>query len=135
MSADTVMREAFEEDAMLSFRPGTSISRDVCGEYEDSTVADHWETWQTAWVEAVKSAPVASGWVSVDERLPGFDEEVLIFPPPTDYIVTGHYANHAGVTWWFYSDYEPRCGHVDYGLGTERVTHWMPLPAPPGSVK
>lgn len=69
MSVDTVMREAFEEDAMLSFRPGTSISRDACGEYEDSTVADHWETWQTAWAEAVKSAPVASAPVLTNEDI------------------------------------------------------------------
>lgn len=77
----------------------------------------------------------APAWISVDERLPGLGAEVLIFPPPSEYILTGHCRDREGVTEWWYGDYERNFGRVEYGLGTEHVTHWMPLPADPEGVK
>jgi hypothetical protein len=59
----------------------------------------------------------SSGWISVKERLPEYDVEVLTFE-------TGNYKVNAVseyTQWWW-----------DSNEGFERnPTHWMPLPKPP----
>lgn len=78
----------------------------------------------------------AEGWISVDERLPEKNTEVLICFAELSIPSTGRYTasalDHEG---WCY----PRENHLwpgerpdfeDGGLPT--VTHWMPLPAAPG---
>lgn len=41
-------REEFEVDVFESFGR-SSLAQDKDGNYSDPTIADHWETWQTAW--------------------------------------------------------------------------------------
>ena len=69
-----------------------------------------------------------SQWISVIERKPNGYQEVLVFPPPSDYILTAEYSP-AGDE-WIYHDYEMYSGDVTFKT---EPTHWMPLPEPPRS--
>lgn len=65
-----------------------------------------------------------SKWISVKERLPKFDEFVLIYAPKTEDISIAlinqpHYRG----SFWFYPD--------NYGWSENDVTHWMHLPPIP----
>lgn len=55
-------------------------------------------------------------WISVEERMPENDDDVLVF-------------SSSGIGLGYYS----RCGYwVDYvNTNDECITHWMPLPEPP----
>ena len=81
----------------------------------------------------------AEGWVSVDERLPAKNTEVLICfaesPLPSTGQYTGHAEDPAG---WCY----PKESYLWPGEseklpdgGAPTVTHWMPLPLPPTSAE
>lgn len=48
-SASQAERELFEADVIESKIGGGNLAQDKPGSYSDPTVADHWETWQTAW--------------------------------------------------------------------------------------
>ena len=81
-------------------------------------------------------ASVSAGWISVDERLPEKNTEVLICFAELSIPSTGQYTasalDHEG---WCY----PQENHLWPGErpdfedgGSPTVTHWMPLPAAPG---
>ena len=81
----------------------------------------------------------AEGWVSVEERLPAKNTEVLICfaesPLPSTGQYTGHAEDPAG---WCY----PKESYLWPGEseklpdgGAPTVTHWMPLPPPPTSAE
>ena len=81
----------------------------------------------------------AEGWVSVDERLPAKNTEVLICfaesPLPSTGQYTGHAEDPAG---WCY----PKESYLWPGEseklpdgGAPTVTHWMTLPLPPTSAE
>lgn len=81
----------------------------------------------------------AEGWVSVEERLPAKNTEVLICfaesPLPSTGQYTGHAEDPAG---WCY----PKESYLWPGEseklpdgGAPTVTHWMPLPLPPTSAE
>jgi hypothetical protein len=67
-----------------------------------------------------------AGWIAVTERLPKPWDAVMVHPRPNDY-VNEAYLNHKGV--WMYSEYVSNFGDQAYPCA---VTHWMPLPPPPG---
>ena len=81
-------------------------------------------------------ASVSAGWISVDERLPEKNTEVLICFAELSIPSTGQYTasalDHEG---WCYPQ-ENRLWpgeHPDFeDGGSPTVTHWMPLPAAPG---
>lgn len=61
-------------------------------------------------------------WISVDERLPEDDKDVLVFvPAEKKYSVWPGYLYNGA---WIWCD-----GHRI----TQQVTHWRPLPAPPST--
>lgn len=72
-----------------------------------------------------------SEWISVKDRLPEDDERVIIC---ATIIVGDPYATHSTVrrgieTTKFISGKD---GHYFCTLANWHVTHWMPLPEPPG---
>ncbi len=65
-------------------------------------------------------------WISVDERLPDDQQEILTYWPERNMIqVQRFYEDYAGLgRWWMH-------GWQNHSLKYNRITHWMPLPAPP----
>lgn len=75
---------------------------------------------------AAQPAVVESGWIGVDERLPEKWQEVMVWPHPTDYCMTGQFEG----AYWTYADYG-NWGHDDVKM--RDPTHWMPMPPPPAT--
>ena len=65
-------------------------------------------------------------WISVKDRLPEIYTEVLIYPYPSEYGLTGEYTGDR----WVYHEYETGFGDVTYDTWP---THWAPLLRPPTS--
>jgi hypothetical protein len=59
-------------------------------------------------------------WISVKDRLPDYEAEVLIYSPET-LIDLGSYS-------WRFERWRGSSGAL-----VEGITHWMPLPEPPES--
>lgn len=90
---------------------------------------DYWEVTMT--VEDVADVLIGNGvtipeWVSVEERLPEYDEEVLAWCYWYEKYQTlkCHYSSHLKGRW-----FTTVAGQEVYS-----VTHWMPLPQPPKGV-
>lgn len=83
------------------------------------------------------SRPVVPEWIPVSERLPEEGLCVLLACEYADTPVVG-YLEH-GMWWADTEHYEVSCGAYCYGgkvtgcLTDSRITHWMPLPAPPSA--
>lgn len=77
----------------------------------------------------VDRAKLAQEWISVADRLPTVDEEVLMCME-TGAMVVGAYKHFLGRSIWVYSN-----GDDFYGFVGDKVTHWMPLPEPPEMVE
>lgn len=74
-------------------------------------------------------------WISVEDRLPPDDEDVLVYHQQDSHISVGFFEKD-NVQWYIESDGNKF--YTDTGWETEipwaqkgRVTHWMPLPKPP----
>jgi hypothetical protein len=67
-----------------------------------------------------------SNWISVDERLPAGDDVVLVWDGNT--CVRGCRGGTPYGRAWYLVDM--RCF-----LNMQQITHWMPLPAPPGATQ
>jgi len=65
------------------------------------------------------------GWVSVEERLPGPDPRI------SDYFVA-LVVNDGNVQWGMYVRSAKEWVDAGYRNITSQVTHWQPLPEPPG---
>lgn len=74
--------------------------------------------------------PQEKQWISVEDRLPKHYEEVLVYPPPTDFCITASYGSFKGLLTWKFVENEAGFGYVDYMCNP---THWMPLPKPPAA--
>lgn len=63
-----------------------------------------------------------SAWISVEERLPDADKNVLVITAHGSFKVArcNIYKNGTEVIW-----------ATNDGLGERAITHWMPLPEPP----
>ena len=62
------------------------------------------------------------GWISVEERLPKVDTDVLVITANGSFKVARCNIYHNGtLVLWMTND----------GLGERAITHWMPLPEPP----
>ena len=69
----------------------------------------------------IAQAPTVGGWISVEDRLPEDGQDVVAtVKDGTKDIVT--YRTERGGMWWGCEGWWP----------TSYVTHWMPLPTPPG---
>lgn len=76
-------------------------------------------------VGSEKNAPTIGGWISVEDRLPATETDVLAFL--NDGIETRIAAcNFARGVWY---DCVMNCVVV-----VQHVTHWMPLPEPPSEI-
>ena len=66
-------------------------------------------------------------WVSVDERLPDFDVPVLVY-------VKDIFDNKSIINITKYTiTYDLTNNWLGYENSSFKITHWMPLPAPPNS--
>ena len=66
-------------------------------------------------------------WISVNERLPEYNQEVLTYWPERVMVqVQTFYESYGGSLgpWWMF-------GWQNHSLSSGHITHWMPLPAPP----
>lgn len=70
-------------------------------------------------------AKLAQEWISVADRLPTVDEEVLMYAELGSMVV-GAYKHIGNMHFWVYSD-----GDDFYGFVGDEITHWMPLPNRP----
>ena len=118
-------RRAFEAWYSRAYLPtaahGRTFSKYQAGTYRLQHVQDAWQAWQ--------ARAAQSEWISVEDRLPGIGEFVLVFrswdgklSQRVDRLELHHDCEKPeGEQDWYdflYSDiYE--------------VTHWQPLPAPP----
>jgi hypothetical protein len=116
-------RAEFEKWAAQKYAKwiGVKIERHGRG-YDHPNVDDDWTAWQAA---IDRHFPGYKGWISVEERLPGdSDGLVLAYLPPN--ILGTAWINKAfgdGKTLFWPDQEEDR-----EAIG---VTHWMPLPDPP----
>ena len=77
-----------------------------------------------ACLNVVKNMPAitpSNEWVSVEERLPGSHEQVLMWSAKWSIIEAGSYYNGH---FWVHNE-------LGDGYIAENITYWMPLPAPP----
>lgn len=78
------------------------------------------------WINQIK----AFRWISVEERMPKYNEDVLVFRPSMAMkIVVTRYNGYYGE-----DDEEWHEGWEFYGFdnkGRLVITHWMPMPEPP----
>lgn len=76
-------------------------------------------------VENLPTIPMPTEWVSVNERLPERNKNVLVYASwdGTWQTTIGRHSGITGGFWWVYT------GH-GYAMLYD-VTHWMPLPEPP----
>ena len=70
-------------------------------------------------------------WISVKDRLPEFNQDVLIFANPSIATAVRHMCSpKTPDDWWWtgncYGGYE-----WEWDFETENITHWMELPDPP----
>ena len=71
-------------------------------------------------------------WISVDERLPdceqGAESEAVLFITKQGFMYTGYY----GCGGIYHDRYFREYKNSTEGYDISSVTHWMPLPEPPG---
>ena len=82
--------------------------------------------WNDA-VSLVGSAPVVNRWISVEDKLPPLDTNVLVFSHGDISVCSLIQPDKetADVVW------EDAYGYWDDDEGVAAVTHWMALPEPP----
>jgi hypothetical protein len=69
--------------------------------------------------------PQAGGWIACAERMPDPEQEVVVYAPNRLKVFEAFYVRHFAATHrWQY-------GGGRY-CAEDIVTHWQPLPAPPG---
>ena len=78
--------------------------------------------------EAINIVKQHSDWISVDERLPDKEQEVIAVLELTGFYVLAFFRN--GI-WYNADDGEQIARHKD----KQAVTYWMPTPQPPSEVQ
>ena len=99
----------------------------ACGSYEEAFAPEH-----RTFIDL--DGPAGSPWVSVEDRLPDDDLAVLACAPGDDEPVWPAYVSTGddGPRWYSAQGAEATAeGQVGWGP----VTHWMPMPAPPGGAQ
>jgi len=66
----------------------------------------------------IDEQPTIGGWISVEERLPEEDKDVLAYNGA--YMIIAAYATNPTKYWYTIT-----------GSATLAITHWMPMPEPP----
>ena len=117
------------------------VFKDLCeaptgGVNEDFTIGTLKESHTNLFIRTLAGHLVSlnyrkqSEWISVDERLPRYNDKVLVYRPTMGEKILadtykGYYNEDTG-------DWEE--GWVNFGqnsIGMNVITHWMPLPEPP----
>lgn len=71
-------------------------------------------------------------WISIQDRLPEMHTEVMVWPHPSDYIMTAEVDRNGT---WSYNEYCSNWGNENVKLAQGRITHWMPLPSAPTTTR
>ena len=119
--------------------------------YKNDVVDSFWWAWQAC--QALNDKRIAGGWISVETRLPDYEQvkqrrvRVIVYWPQTNGVFTLWYGHRFGYNSpSFYEEYEwtesdlgfieeddnPFLGET---LTYSTITHWMPLPNMPESLK
>lgn len=77
---------------------------------------------------------IASEWISINDRMPEMETQVLVYGTIheqndiylAEYFVVNHYRDNELI------DIKVEAWESLWGYEVENVTHWMPLPSPPG---
>lgn len=69
-------------------------------------------------------------WISVKEKLPPLEQEVLIFAYNRE-IHVAEFCNFSGCEDWHITSQKYVYCQDELNIKRENVTHWMPLPEPP----
>lgn len=83
------------------------------------------------WVERMPTLTQPNGWISVNEKLPeeGYEHKCLLYTPRDGVMCVGYYD---GKDNWNNRDrWMIVTAMRSTKTLTKKVTHWMPLPAPP----
>ena len=73
-------------------------------------------------IDIIRDSQTIGGWISVKDRLPEEDKEVLAYNGA--YMIIAAYATNPTKYWYTIT-----------GSVTRTITHWMPLPEPPKEEK
>ena len=84
------------------------------------------------WAQTLPTLTPPNEWISVEEKLPeSIVNKVLVYCE-NGYIGYGHYEKYQGEeTWYNLESGEPFSSWNWQNCSPYKVTHWMPLPAPP----
>ena len=96
----------------------------------EKELAGNWEgdSWDLGFKTAIDIVKQHNEWVSVNERLPDDDENVLVYSGDKEMFIA--WCGVIGRTW---RD-SFRDAPYDELVGIS-ITHWMPLPQPPSEVQ
>lgn len=113
-------RKAFEE-WMAELYPTNPQTERVGDEYSRLGTQYKWEGWQA------KAAQ--SGWISVEDRLPPLDEEVIVSACGIVFNTWRHLATYKDSDGVEYKKQEWYLGY-EYDEDDCPITHWQPIPPP-----
>lgn len=108
------MARAIDADAVLDRYYAEFEKQDICDGSQD-------RDWLMRCIEEAPTITPPNEWVSVEEKLPEDNTQVLMWSARWKIAEAGSYYNQH---FWVYSE-------IGDGYIADNITHWMPLPAPP----
>lgn len=108
------MARAIDADAVLDRYYAEFEKQDICDGSQD-------RDWLMRCIEEAPTITPPNEWVSVEEKLPEDNTQVLMWSARWKIAEAGSYYNQH---FWVYSE-------IGDGYIADNITHWMPLPSPP----
>ena len=108
------MARAIDADAVLDRYYAEFEKQDICDGSQD-------RDWLMRCIEEAPTITPPNEWVSVEEKLPEDNTQVLMWSARWKIAEAGSYYNQH---FWVYRE-------IGDGYIADNITHWMPLPSPP----
>ena len=118
------MARAIDKDEAMYQLERLALEAQMVDECEENTIR--------RCIAAVKLVPTftpPNEWVSVEERLPEEKEMCLLYTPRDGIMCVGFYAGNDN--WEHKHKWKLVTAMRSSQTLTKKVTHWMPIPAPP----